>query len=70
MRLSPRHETIANLDLDISERQVLFRKDGWIDRIVPSARYDSHRLIEEFMIAANVAAAEALHAKGAAAYRP
>src|SRR6185369_6931641 len=31
-----------------------------IDRIVPRMRLDSHRLIEEFMIAANVAAAESL----------
>ena len=34
--------------------------EGRIDRIVPRQRLDSHRLIEEFMIAANVAAAEAL----------
>ncbi len=53
----------GTLNLDIPERQVLFQQDGWIEQIVPRARYDSHRLIEEFMITANVAAAEALHAK-------
>lgn len=55
----------GTLDLEIPERQVLFRDDGWIDKIVPRARLDSHRLIEEFMIAANVAAADALHAQDA-----
>ncbi|MEC8198585.1 MAG: VacB/RNase II family 3'-5' exoribonuclease, partial [Pseudomonadota bacterium] len=61
--LSKARDNRGTLDLDIPERQVLFREEGWIDRIVPRVRYDSHRLIEEFMIAANVAAAEALHAK-------
>ena len=36
--------------------------DGHITGVVPRARYDSHKLIEEFMIAANVAAAETLAA--------
>jgi ribonuclease R len=48
------------LDLDLPERQVIIGADGRIDRIVPRARLDSHRLIEEFMIAANVCAAETL----------
>ena len=39
------------------------RTDGWIENISPRIRYDSHRLIEELMILANVAAAETLHAK-------
>ena len=42
------------------ERRVFLGEDGHVERIVPRARLDSHRLIEEFMIAANVAAAEAL----------
>ncbi len=48
------------LDLDLPERQIVIGADGHIDRIVPRPRLDSHRLIEEFMIAANVAAAETL----------
>jgi len=48
------------LDLDLPERQVILGPDGRIDRIVPRPRLDSHRLIEEFMIAANVCAAETL----------
>ena len=51
------------LDLDLPERQVVIGEDGHIERIVPRARLDSHRLIEEFMIAANVCAAETLEEK-------
>lgn len=51
----------GTLDLDLPERQVLLGDDGHIRAIVPRARLDSHKLIEELMIAANVAAAEVLH---------
>ena len=49
----------GTLDLDVPERQVILR-DGRIEAIRPRMRLDSHRLIEEFMILANVAAAEEL----------
>jgi ribonuclease R len=52
------------LDIEQPERQVIFGSDGHIERIIPRPRYDSHRLIEEFMIAANVAAARTLEGKG------
>jgi ribonuclease R len=48
------------LDLDLPERKILLKPDGTVDRVVTPARLDAHRLIEEFMILANVAAAEAL----------
>lgn len=48
------------LELDIPERQVLVGEDGSVTGIVQRERFDSHKLIEEFMIAANVAAAETL----------
>ena len=48
------------IDLDLPERRVLLDPDGDIATIAPSVRLDSHRLIEEFMIAANVAAARTL----------
>jgi len=51
----------GTLELDLPERQVLFDSDGHVSAIVPRSRHDSHRLIEELMIAANVAAAETLH---------
>jgi len=49
----------GTLDLDLPERQV-FLVDGKVEKIVPRPRYDSHKLIEEFMILANVSAAEEL----------
>jgi ribonuclease R len=51
------------LDLDLPERRVLLGADGHVARIEPRARHDSHKVIEEFMIAANVAAAETLERK-------
>jgi ribonuclease R len=50
------------LDIDLPERRVFLREDGTVAAILPRARFDSHRLIEELMIAANVAAAETLEA--------
>jgi ribonuclease R len=50
----------APLDLDLPERKLLLKPDGTVDRVVVPPRLDSHRLIEEFMILANVAAAETL----------
>lgn len=51
------------LDLDIPERKILLKKDGTVDRVVVPERLDAHKLIEEFMISANVAAAELLEKK-------
>jgi ribonuclease R len=50
----------APLDLDLPERKILLRPDFTVDRVITPERLDSHRLIEEFMILANVAAAEML----------
>jgi len=51
------------LDLDIPERKILLKADGTVDRVIIPERLDAHRLIEEFMILANVAAAEMLEKK-------
>ena len=48
------------LDLDLPERKILLKADGTVDRVIIPPRLDAHRLIEEFMILANVAAAETL----------
>ncbi|PHK96953.1 ribonuclease R [Pseudoroseomonas rhizosphaerae] len=50
----------GTLDLDLPERRVLLAEDGAVRGVVPRQRLDSHRLIEEFMVAANVCAAEEL----------
>ncbi len=46
------------LALDIPERKVVLGAHGIVERVVSPERLDSHRLIEECMILANVAAAE------------
>ncbi len=53
------------LELDIPERRVMLDEKGRITSIAPRDRLDAHRLVEDFMIAANVAAARALEAKKA-----
>jgi ribonuclease R len=50
----------GTLDLDVPERRVLLDAKGNVQAVVPRTRLDSHRLIEEFMVAANVCAAEEL----------
>ncbi|NOT73177.1 MAG: ribonuclease R [Hyphomicrobium sp.] len=51
------------LDLDLPERKILLDDQGRVANVVTPERLDAHRLIEEFMIQANVAAAETLEAK-------
>ena len=48
------------LNLDLPERKVVLDDDGRVSRVEPRPRYDSHKLIEDMMIAANVCAAESL----------
>jgi ribonuclease R len=50
----------APLDLDLPERKIMLKSDGTVDRVITPERLEAHRLIEEFMILANVAAAETL----------
>ena len=51
------------LDLDLPERRVVLDEQGKIAQIALRERLDAHRVVEDFMIAANVAAAKALEAK-------
>jgi ribonuclease R len=55
------------LELEVPERRVLIGEDGAVRGIELRERFDSHKLIEEFMIAANVAAAETLERRKAPA---
>ncbi|MCB2100701.1 MAG: ribonuclease R [Rhodobacterales bacterium] len=48
------------LELDLPERRIVMAEDGSVAGVEPRERLDSHKLIEEFMICANVAAAETL----------
>src|SRR5262249_51629150 len=51
------------LELDLPERKIELDAHGRVVRVATPKRLDSHRLIEEFMTLATVAAAEALEAK-------
>jgi len=53
------------LDLDLPEFRIEIGDDGNVGAIAPRDRLDAHRLIEEFMIQANVAAAETLEERHA-----
>ncbi|MBA4042003.1 MAG: ribonuclease R, partial [Sphingobium sp.] len=55
----------APLELDLPERRVMLDEKGRILSVAPRERLDAHRLIEDYMIAANVAAAKALEGKKA-----
>jgi ribonuclease R len=50
----------GTIDLDLPERKVVLDTTGRVLSVTPRPRLDSHRLIEEFMVLANVAAAEEL----------
>ncbi len=51
------------LELELPERRVVLDEKGRIAEIAVRERLDAHRVVEDFMIAANVAAAKALEAK-------
>lgn len=51
------------LDLDLPERRIELDEDGKVTAVNFKERLDAHRLIEEFMVLANVCAAETLIAK-------
>ena len=63
--LAKARDARAPLDLDLPERRVMLDEKGRILSVAPRERLDAHRLIEDYMIAANVAAAKALEAKKA-----
>jgi ribonuclease R len=53
------------LELDLPEQRVVLDEKGRIASVSPRERLDAHRLVEDYMIAANVAAARALEKKQA-----
>jgi ribonuclease R len=52
------------LELNLPEYYTKLDDDGQVSEIAVRQRLDSHRLIEEFMVCANVAAAEAIERSG------
>ena len=58
--LSRERKRRGTLELELPERRIVLDENGTVQSIAPAQRLDSHRLIEEFMITANVAAAREL----------
>lgn len=68
--LRKRREQRGAIDFETVETRIVFGEERKIDRIVPVIRNDAHKMIEEFMITANVATARfLLEAKIPALYR-
>ncbi len=63
--LATAREARDPLELELPERRVVLDDKGGIAEIAVRERLDAHRVVEDFMIAANVAAAKALEAKTA-----
>jgi len=63
--LSAARDARDPLGLELPERRVVLNEMGQIAEIALRERLDAHRVVEDFMIAANVAAAKALEAKTA-----
>lgn len=61
MRVS--REQRGAMDFDTQETRIIFGTERKIEKIVPTVRNDAHKLIEEFMITANMAAAKFLNTK-------
>ncbi|KZY39686.1 ribonuclease R [Roseovarius sp. HI0049] len=61
--LQTARNTRQPLDLDLPERKVVLSDEGKVLSVNFADRLDAHKLIEEFMVLANVAAAETLIAK-------
>ena len=62
--LKTAREKRGPLELELPERQVAIDDDGNVAGVFVKDRYDAHKLVEEMMIQANVAAAEELEKRG------
>jgi ribonuclease R len=62
-QLEAAREKRGAIDFETLETRMIFDDHGKIEKIVPTARNDAHRLIEECMLAANVCASEFLREK-------
>ena len=61
--LTKARERRQPLDLDLPERKIVLGETGTVLSVNFAERLDAHKLIEEFMVLANVAAAETLIAR-------
>jgi ribonuclease R len=64
MILNARRARLGSIDFDLPEQVIEFDADGQMTGIIRSERNIAHRLIEEFMLAANQAVARHLESRG------
>jgi ribonuclease R len=62
--LTKRRATNGSLDFDLPEAKIILNDQGEVLELGNSIRLESHRLVEEFMLAANQAVALELHRNG------
>jgi ribonuclease R len=63
-KLTEKRRQRGSIDFDLAEVKVVLRDDGTVERVEKRERNAAHRLIEEFMLAANEAVARYFDARG------
>ena len=63
-KLTERRRERGSIDFDLPEAKIVLAEDGTVAEIVRRPRNDAHRLVEEFMLAANEAVARFFDARG------
>jgi ribonuclease R len=63
-KLTQRRRDRGSIDFDLPEAKIVLAEDGTVSEIVKRPRNDAHRLVEEFMLAANEAVARFFEARG------
>lgn len=58
--LQKSRKTRGAIDFDMPETKIVFGKNRKIEKIIPYERHDSHKVIEECMLCANISAAKFL----------
>src|SRR5437899_4633925 len=63
-KLTAQRRERGSIDFDLPEAKIVLADDGTVKEIVRRPRNDAHRLVEEFMLAANEAVARFFDARG------
>ncbi|MEE9165107.1 MAG: VacB/RNase II family 3'-5' exoribonuclease, partial [Nitrospinota bacterium] len=62
--LNKKREELGSIDFDLPEPDIILNQEGRIDNILKAERNIAHRIIEEFMLTANVVAANHIFKSG------
>jgi len=61
LKLNKRREKSGSIDFDLPEPDIILNQEGRIETILKAERNIAHRIIEEFMLAANIVVAKHIH---------